>query len=169
MRLRWRFVPLAILLLAVVEIAVFVLVAKLIGWLVAFLLLVLLSFAGMVVLAREGRRGWRRVREAARGGGPVGRQAAEGIAGAVGGLLLFIPGFLTGVVGALLLLPPVRRLAAGRVQAMTEKRVPSHVAGDLFGPRQVRVQRTPRPGARSHTQTQTQTQTDEVIEGEIVD
>ncbi|NUT37548.1 MAG: FxsA family protein, partial [Hamadaea sp.] len=114
---------------------------------------------------------WRRVREAARGGGPVGRQAAEGIAGAVAGLLLFIPGYLTGVLGALLLIPPIRRFGAGRVQAMTEKRVPSHVAGDLFGPRQVRVQRTPRPspGASPGSQSRTQTQTDEVIEGEIVD
>ncbi|NUT33900.1 MAG: FxsA family protein, partial [Hamadaea sp.] len=60
-RFRWRFVPLAALLLAVVEIAVLVLVAKLIGWPLALVLLLLLSGAGMWVLAREGRRGWRRV------------------------------------------------------------------------------------------------------------
>jgi UPF0716 protein FxsA len=160
-RSRWRFVPLATLVLAIVEIAVFLLIAQVIGFGWALLALLALSFVGMAALAREGRRGWRRVREAASGGAPVGRQAADGIAGAIGALLLFIPGFLTGVVGALLLLPPIRRFAAGRVQAITEKRVPSSVAGDLFGPRQVRVQRTPRAAQP--------TETDEVIEGEIVD
>jgi UPF0716 protein FxsA len=160
-RSRWRFVPLAVLILAVVEIAVFVGVAQLIGFGWALLALLLVSGAGMFALAREGRRGWRRVREAARSNAPVGPQAADGIAGAAGALLLFIPGFLTGIVGALVLIPPIRAYAARRGQAITENRVPSNVAGDLFGPRQVRVQRTPRAAQPAET--------DEVIEGEIVD
>jgi UPF0716 protein FxsA len=160
-RSRWRFVPLAVLVLAIVEIAAFVLIAQAIGAGWALLAVLALSVCGMLALAREGRRGWRRVREAAQGGAPVGRQAADGIAGAIGAFLLFLPGFVTGVIGLLLLLPPIRHFAAGRVQAITEKRVPSNVAGDLFGPRQVRVQRTPRAAQP--------TETDEVIEGEIVD
>jgi UPF0716 protein FxsA len=154
-------VPLAVLILAIIEIAVFVGVAQLIGFGWALLAVLVLSAAGMFALAREGKRGWRRVRDAARSNSPVGPQAADGIAGAVGALLLFVPGFFTGVVGALLLVPPIRKFAARRVQAITEKRVPSNVAGDLFGPRQVRVQRTPRAAQP--------TETDEVIEGEIVD
>ncbi|NUO56819.1 MAG: FxsA family protein, partial [Hamadaea sp.] len=160
MRSRWRFVPLAVLILAIVEIAVFVGVAQLIGFGWALFAVLLLSAAGMFALAREGKRGWRRVREAARSNSPVGPQAADGIAGAVGALLLFVPGFLTGLIGALLLIPPIRKFAARRAQGMTEKRVPSNVAGDLFGPRQVRVQRTPKAAQP--------TETDEVIEGEIV-
>ncbi|MEV0269527.1 FxsA family protein [Hamadaea sp. NPDC050747] len=161
MRSRWRFVPLAVLILAIVEIAVFVGVAQLIGFGWALFAVLLLSAAGMFALAREGKRGWRRVRDAARSNSPVGPQAADGIAGAVGALLLFVPGFFTGLIGALLLIPPIRKFAARRAQGMTEKRVPSNVAGDLFGPRQVRVQRTPKAAQP--------TETDEVIEGEIVD
>jgi UPF0716 protein FxsA len=152
---------LALLLAAVVEIAVFVVVAKVIGLAWAILLALAFSVCGMVLLGREGRRGWQRMREAARGGAPAGRQAADGVAGMIAALLLVVPGFVTGVVGLLLLVPPLRSVTAGRIRAATEKRVPSHVAGDLFGPRQVRVQRTPRTTEPSTTE--------EVIEGEIVD
>ena len=178
-RLRWRFVPLILLVLAVLEIVVFVLVAQAIGTGWAVLLLVALSGAGMAMLAREGRRGWRRVREATRGGTPVGTQAADGIAGAVGALLLFVPGFLTGLAGAVILIPPVRVYAAGRIRVATEKRVSSSTAGNLFGPRRVRAQRTPSgasfPGAGGRASATTASPqaaappADEVIEGEIVD
>jgi UPF0716 protein FxsA len=169
-RLKWRFVPLIMLALAVVEIALFVLVAQAIGAGWALLLLVASSAAGMWMLAREGRRGWNRVREATRGGTPIGNQAADGIAGAIGALLLFLPGFLTGVVGVVILIPPVRSFVAGRIRVATEKRVSSSTAGNLFGPRRVRAERTPAgapsPGPAS---SGAPSATDEIIEGEIVD
>ena len=171
-RLKWRFVPLILLALAIVEIIAFVLVAQAIGAGWAVLLLLVFSGAGMAMMAREGRRGWQRVREATRGGAPVGNQAADGIAGAAGALLLFVPGFVTGVVGAIVLIPPVRTFAAGRIRAATEKRVSSSTAGNLFGPRVVRAERTPTstPSAGSAGAAGgTTTATDEVIEGEIVD
>jgi UPF0716 protein FxsA len=172
-RLKWRYVPLILLALAIVEIIVFALVAQAIGAGWAVLLLLVFSGAGMAMLAREGRRGWQRVREATRGGAPVGNQAADGLAGAVGALLLFMPGFVTGVVGAILLIPPVRAFAAGRIRAATEKRVSSSTAGNLFGPRVVRAERTPTSASSSGpvgpAGSGTTTATDEVIEGEIVD
>jgi UPF0716 protein FxsA len=185
--LKWRFVPLFLLLLAIVEVVIFVLVAKAIGTGFAFLLLIAFSAVGMLLLAREGKRGWRRMREATRGGTPVGNQAADGIAGAVGALLLFLPGFLTGIVGAILLIPPVRSLAAGRIRAATEKRVSSSTAGNLFGPRFVRASRTPTPprspsagptsagpgssgpASSGSASSGRPNATDEIIEGEIVD
>lgn len=170
MRLKWRFVPLILLVLAIVEIALFVLVAQAIGTAWAFLLLIVFSGAGMWMLAREGRRGWSRVREATQGGAPVGTQAADGIAGAIGALLLFLPGFLTGLVGAVILVPPVRSLAAGRIRAATEKRVSSSTAGNLFGPRRVRAERTPAATPSSGPVPPSgPSAADEVIEGEIVD
>jgi UPF0716 protein FxsA len=181
LRLKWRFVPLALLVLTIVEIVLFILVAHAIGAGWAVLLLLAFSIVGMVMLAREGRRGWQRVREATRGGTPVGIQAADGVAGAVGALLLLFPGFLTGVFGAILLIPPVRSLAAGRIRAATEKRVSSSTAGNLFGPRFVRASRTPPPASARPAQSAgasgagtsgagaSGTATDEVIEGEIVD
>lgn len=182
MRLKWRFVPLILLALAIVEIVVFVLVANLlghVGW--ALLLLFAFSVAGMIMLAREGKRGWRRAREATQSGTPIGTQAADGIAGAAGALLLFIPGFVSGVVGLVILIPPVRKLVASRIRAATEKRVSSQTAGNLFGPRRVKASWGPppppstptagasTPGAAPAGASAARPESDEVIEGEIVD
>jgi UPF0716 protein FxsA len=171
-RLKWRFVPLILLVLAIVEIVVFVLVAKLlggVGW--ALLLLLAFSAAGMVLLAREGRRGWRRAREATQSGTPIGTQAADGIAGAAGALLLFLPGFISGVVGLIVLIPPVRTFVAGRIRAATEKRVSSRTAGNLFGPRRVKASwgPPPPPSSAAPRTAPNGRPADEVIEGEIVD
>jgi UPF0716 protein FxsA len=171
-RLKWRFVPLILLVLAIIEIVVFVLVANLlggVGW--ALLLLLAFSAAGMVLLAREGRRGWRRAREATQSGTPIGTQAADGIAGAAGALLLFLPGFISGVVGLIVLIPPVRAFVASRIRAATEKRVSSRTAGNLFGPRRVKASWGPPPPPSSATPGTTPNgrPADEVIEGEIVD
>jgi UPF0716 protein FxsA len=171
-RLKWRFVPLILLVLAIVEIVVFVLVAKLlggVGW--ALLLLLAFSAAGMVLLAREGRRGWRRAREATQSGTPIGTQAADGIAGAAGALLLFLPGFISGVVGLIVLIPPVRTFVASRIRAATEKRVSSRTAGNLFGPRRVKASwgPPPPPSSAAPRTAPNGRPADEVIEGEIVD
>ena len=159
-RLRW--VPLLVLLLGVAEFLVLVGVAKLIGTPAAVLLLVGLSVLGGVLVRNIGLRGWRRLRAAARSGQPAGDEALYSVAGLIAALLLLIPGYLSACAGLIMLIPPVRRVVGTQLRKATERRVPSHVAGDLFGPRQVRVRvqkKTP-PGPGG---------SDEVIEGEIVD
>jgi UPF0716 protein FxsA len=157
-RLRW--VPAAVLLLGATEFLVLLGVIKLIGMAPAVLILVGLSLLGGVLVRNEGLRGWRRLRVAARSGQPPGDEALNSVAGLLAALLLLIPGYLTAVVGLIMLIPPVRRAVSTRLRKATERRVPSHVAGDFFGPRRVRVQKKTPPGPGG---------TDEVIEGEIVD
>jgi len=160
-RLRW--VPLLVLLLGVAEFLVLVGVAQLIGTPAAVLLVVGLSVLGGVLVRSIGLRGWRRMRAAARSGQPAGDEVLYSVAGLIAALLLLIPGYLSACAGLVMLLPPMRRLMGTKLRKATEKRVPSHVAGDLFGPRQVRVRvqkKTP-PGPDGGS--------DEVIEGEIVD
>jgi len=159
---RWRFVPAIGLVLGLAEIAIFVGVTKLIGVAWAIVILLALCLLGAVLLKREGVRGWRRFRDAARQGVPAGPEAVNGLVGLGAALLLFVPGYLTGLAGLLLLIPPIRRFAAGRLRASTEKRVSSRTAGDLFGPRQVRVQRPPKSST-------TPPDKGEVVEGEIVE
>jgi UPF0716 protein FxsA len=160
-RLRW--VPLIVLLIGAVEFLVLLGVAKLIGAPAAVLILVGLSVLGGVLVRNIGLRGWRRMRAAARSGQPPGDEVLHSVAGLLAASLLLIPGYLTALAGLVVLLPPVRGLVGTRIRKATERRVPSHVAGDLFGPRRVRVQqahkKTP-PGPDGP---------DEVIEGEIVD
>jgi UPF0716 protein FxsA len=142
MRRGWALLPLGLLLVAVAEIAVFVAVVHAVGAGWALLLLVAASIAGFALLRREGVRGWRAFRSAAEAGQPPGPRVSHSLVGLLGALLLAVPGFLTAVAGLLLLVPPVRALARHGVERATSRRMPSAVAGDLFGPRRVRV----RPG-----------------------
>jgi len=141
MRRPLALVPLGLAVLAVAEIAVFVAVTHAIGGLWAVLLLLASSIAGMLLLRREGIRGWRAFRAAAESGRPPGGQVSNSLVGLLGALLLAVPGFVTAVAGLLLLLPGIRGLARGGIERATARRVSAVVAGDLFGPRRVRVRR----------------------------
>ena len=138
--------PLALLLTGIVEVAVFVLLGRWIGFGWTILLVAAVSVLGLVLLRREGMRAWRGFRAAAEDGRPPGPQVSDGLVGLLAGALLAVPGLVTGVVGLLLTVPLVRRLARYRVQRAAERRISAAVAGDLFGPRRVRVRRgRPRP------------------------
>ncbi|MFC3502863.1 FxsA family protein [Micromonospora krabiensis] len=170
MRRGLRFVPLAMLVAVVLELAVFVLVGRAAGFGVAVLLVFAASLSGLVLLRREGMRAWRGFRAAAQAGQPPGRQVTDGLVGLLGALLLAVPGLVSGLVGLLLLVPPVRQLARRGAQRAAERRVSSMVAGDLFGPRRVRVRRgAPQPTPRPEPQQPVVVDGGRAIEGEIVD
>ncbi|WP_433290787.1 FxsA family protein [Actinoplanes sp. CA-030573] len=133
--------PLVLAVLAVAEVALFVTVAHAIGGGWALLLLAAFSITGMALLRREGIRGWRAFRAAAESGRPPGPEVSNSLAGLGGALLLAMPGFLTAVIGLVLLLPPGRTLARRGIERFTERQVGAAVAGDFFGPRRVKVRR----------------------------
>ena len=92
------------------EIAAFLLVASLTGFSTAFVLLILVSFSGIMVLRQVGGGGVTRLRKAG--------EAAEfasvtlgraDLAQAFGGVLLVIPGFITGLLGAIVVFPISRQ------------------------------------------------------------
>jgi UPF0716 protein FxsA len=162
--------PLLMVGLAVIEIFVFVAVVHAVGAGWALLALAVTSLVGLLLLRREGIRGWRAFRAAAEAGRPPGAQVSNSLVGLLGALLLAVPGFVSAVAGLLLILPPGRGLARRSVERATERRVSSVVAGDLFGPRKVRVRR----GAYSDDVPEQRTAEPiaqvegEVVEGEIV-
>lgn len=156
--------PLVPLGLIVAEIVAFLVVGDLIGYGVTLLLVVLASLLGVVLLRREGLRAWRGFQEAAAAGSPPGPRVTDGVVGLGGALLLAAPGLVTGVAGAVLLLPPARRLARGRMQARAERSMSSARAGEMFGPRRVRGEWDLHPAG-----TDQAAGTDEVVEGEVVD
>ncbi|MEX0868534.1 MAG: FxsA family protein [Nitriliruptoraceae bacterium] len=78
------------------------------GWTVA--LLIADSVLGAWLLRREGARAWRQFRDALAAGRWPGDEVAHGALVLVGGTLLLTPGFLTDVVGFVLLLRGGRRL-----------------------------------------------------------
>jgi UPF0716 protein FxsA len=142
-RSRLAYLPIAFPLLAFAEIMTFLAVSHAIGTWQAMLILVLATITGIVLLRREGIRGWRAFQEAAQAGRPPGKEVSHSLIGLAGALLLALPGFVTGVAGLLLLLPPGRLLARRGVERFAQRNLGGAATGDLFGPRRVKVH----PGA----------------------
>jgi UPF0716 protein FxsA len=105
---------LALLLLiiwAIAEVFVAIKVGEAIGVLATVLLLVASWPVGVWLLRAEGRSALRRLGGAVAAGRAPGREVADGALILAGGTLLIIPGFITDVLGLLLLIGPTRSLA----------------------------------------------------------
>jgi UPF0716 protein FxsA len=137
MRVRW--IPLALLISAIIEVVAFVLVANAIGWGWAILLAIATSIVGAVLLRREGTKTWRRFRDVTAAGERPGPHLTRSVVGLTGAFLLMVPGFVTDAIGVALLLPPVRAGAGAVVTRLASRRLPSATMGEYFGPRKVRV------------------------------
>lgn len=180
MKVRFSTVGLTFVLFVVVEVLAFIGVTQLTGFWWALLLLIAASVAGGWLVKHEGVRAWQRFRSVSEAGERPGPHLTRAFTGLAGALLLLIPGFVTAVIGLLLFLPPVRALAGIGAVKFATARLPSSAAGDLFGPRRVRVKtgkpvRTPggtgpvtaeTSGTRVHDAG---TDPGEAIEGEIID
>jgi UPF0716 protein FxsA len=109
---KWGFIGL--LVLPAAELATFVLVAALIGWLAAAMLFVATSVVGVMLLRHSGRDNLDQLRAAfAQEGFRAVHLETPGVAAMLGGILLVFPGFITDILGAALFLPPARRWLTG--------------------------------------------------------
>jgi UPF0716 protein FxsA len=99
---------LALVLVPVAEVASIVWVAHLVGVLAMLGLLVAVSVVGAILAKRAGLEVWRRFRATLAAGDIPSGEVFDGVLVLVAGMLLIVPGFVTGALGLLLLLPPVR-------------------------------------------------------------
>jgi len=103
----------------IVELYVIIQIGSLIGVLPTIALLLADALLGSLLLRHQGRGAWRRFNEALAQHRFPGREVADGLLIAIGGTLLLTPGFVTDIVGLILLIPPtraiVRRLMRGYV------------------------------------------------------
>ena len=129
-----RWLVVAFLLVPVIEIAVIIQVGQWLGVLPTVALLVFESLLGAVLVKREGRRAWDRLRDTLRGGGLPDVALLDAALVVIGGTLLLTPGFVTDVVGFACVLPftrpAVRRVVASvllrrstRTRLITSRRV----------------------------------------------
>jgi UPF0716 protein FxsA len=115
-------VALLVILFIVVPIAelyLIIQIGSLIGVVPTLALLLADALLGSLLLRQQGRGAWRRFNAALAERRFPGREVADGLLIAIGGTLLLTPGFLTDIVGLVLLIPPtraiVRRLLRGVV------------------------------------------------------
>ena len=102
---------LLILVFIVVPIAELYVIFKVgdsIGWLPTLALLVVDSVAGWWLLKSQGRTVWQRFQATMEEGRIPHREVFDGVLVIFGGAFLLTPGFLTDILGFLLLLPPTR-------------------------------------------------------------
>ena len=107
-RYAWWLLAVAFVLVPLVELFIVIQVGQVIGAWWTVLLLVAVSLLGGYLTKREGSRAWAALRAALQARRMPARELADGALILVGGTLLLTPGFLTDVLGILLLLPPVR-------------------------------------------------------------
>lgn len=158
---RFSVAGLAFVVTVLAEVAALIVVWHFVGAF-ALLLLLGLSVVGAVLVRRESTRAWARWRAVAAAGERPGPQLTRSVVGLLGAVLVAIPGFVTGVIGLLLFLPPVRAIAGRGATGLATRRLAPQLVGEMFGPRQVKVKvgtpvRTPGPADSSAP-----------IEGEIV-
>lgn len=100
------------LVVPIAELAVFVGVADRIGVLPAIGWIVLVSVVGAWLVKREGLSALRRANARVAAGELPTRELVNGVLILFAGALMLTPGFLTDMVGVVLLLPPTRALVA---------------------------------------------------------
>jgi UPF0716 protein FxsA len=113
----------AFILVPLAELAVILAVGDLLGLVPTLALLLVVSVAGAWLAKREGLAAWRRFQLALRQGRVPTVEVADGAMILLAGALLLTPGFLTDVVGILLLLPPTRAMARRLAPRLAARRL----------------------------------------------
>ena len=113
----------------VIELGVFLQVAGIVGIWPAVLAQLVLSALGLWVLKRAGTTAVRRARATVARGEIPSAEFGDGALHLLAGVLLVLPGFVTGLLGLLLLAPPVRNVVRRRFvrQWMVGRRIPDFV------------------------------------------
>jgi UPF0716 protein FxsA len=110
------------IVLPVAELYLILRVGDLIGVPLTILLLAADSVIGSLLLRSQGRAAWRRLNEALAEGRMPHREVQDGALVIFGGAFLITPGFITDVIGLLMLLPPTRPLVRRLVMRALTRR-----------------------------------------------
>ncbi|WP_269584786.1 FxsA family protein [Roseibium sp. Sym1] len=102
----------ALLLLPLIEIAVFIWIGGLIGVLPTIILTVVTALAGTLMLRQQGLSLLMRMQKELDAGRSPGNEVMQGAMIVLASIFLLIPGFVTDAIGLLLFIPPVREALA---------------------------------------------------------
>lgn len=106
-----KFISLILLFLYIyLEVSVLVIVANTIGVLFGLLALVATSILGICIVKSQGIRNLVHLQRKIQLGESPTREISKSVLLFAGGFLLLIPGFITDIFGALILIPPIQHL-----------------------------------------------------------
>jgi UPF0716 protein FxsA len=128
---------LVFILVPIAELYVIFKVGDSIGWAPTLAILVADSLLGAWLMRSQGRAVWQRFQATMEAGRIPHREVFDGVLVIFGGAFLITPGFLTDIIGLVLLLPPTRAL----IRRWLVRR-----GGRMFGLSVATGRRTPPPG-----------------------
>jgi UPF0716 protein FxsA len=122
------------IVLPIAEIYVIIQVGEAIGVWWTLALLIADSIVGAALVRWQGRAAWRRFTEALSSGRPPAREVLDGGLIIFGGALQIAPGFITDVLGMLLLLPPTRAVFRKLIVRRYARRLVTSLSGRAVPP-----------------------------------
>ncbi|HEY6671211.1 MAG TPA: FxsA family protein [Solirubrobacterales bacterium] len=135
------------ILVPIAELYVIIKVGGVIGVLPTLALLLADAVLGSMLLRHQGRAAWIRFNRALAEGRLPHKEVFDGVLVIIGGTLLLTPGFLTDILGLILLIPPTRALVRGMSARWVRRRMAMGGGATIFtfgtGPR---PGRRPAPG-----------------------
>ena len=135
----------------IVELYVIIQIGQAIGVVPTIALLILDSVLGAALMRSQGRAAWLRLHRALAEGRIPGQEVIDGALVIFGGALLLTPGFLSDILGLILLLPPTRAI----VRTVLLRRFAGRIVAGATSGAQARMDRLftfgASPGARGGT------------------
>ncbi|MEA2155605.1 MAG: protein FxsA, partial [Solirubrobacteraceae bacterium] len=128
----------------IAELYVLIQIGQAIGVIPTILLLIADSILGAALMRQQGRAAWLRFNRALGEGRVPGREVIDGVLVIFGGALLLTPGFLSDILGLILLLPPTRAVVRG----VLVRRFGGRLVASATGGAQMRFGRMFGAGAR---------------------
>jgi UPF0716 protein FxsA len=126
------FLVLLFIVLPIAEIYVIIQVGQAIGVLPTIALLIVDGFVGAALARSQGRAAWARFNQAIAEGRVPHREVFDGAMIIVGGAFLLAPGFITDVVGLMLVIPFTRAIFRGIVARLARRRIVIATPGSIF-------------------------------------
>jgi UPF0716 protein FxsA len=142
------FLVLIFIVVPIAELYVIIKVGEAIGTGPTIVLLLADAILGAVLLRHQGRAAWIRFNRALADGRLPHKEVFDGVLVILGGALLLTPGFLTDILGLILLIPPTRAAVRAMSARLFRRRLAVRGAGAAwsFGTAQRPPRRRPAPG-----------------------
>jgi UPF0716 protein FxsA len=130
------------IIVPIVELYVIVQVADVIGTLETIALLIAVGILGSWLLKKQGTAAWSRLQAALAGGRVPTDEISDGALIMFGGALLLTPGFVTDIIGFLLLFPPTRAAVKAMGRRSLRHRIQKRTGTTgIYDARVIRVER----------------------------
>lgn len=113
----------SLLLLPLIELIIFLLAGNIIGITETLIIVIGTGILGGVLLKKQGLKAIRNVQVQLNQGIMPGDAILDSFCVLVGGLLLLFPGFLTDILGVIILFPPTRRIGKNLLMRSIQRKL----------------------------------------------